>query len=70
MPVATLAVPDMTCGNCVRHIREALAGVAGIGSCAIDADARRVRIEAADQRALDAARDRLAEEGYPTTVVG
>ena len=70
MPLVTLAVPDISCGNCARHIREALAGVAGVGSCSVDIPARQVRVEAADQRALDAARARLADEGYPATVVG
>lgn len=69
MPLITFAIPDLTCGNCARHIREALAGVAGLGACTIDIPAQRVQVEAASPQAVAAAQARLADEGYPATVV-
>ena len=69
MSSVTFAIPDLTCGNCARHIRAALADVAGIGACTIDIAAKRVRVEAASEPAIIAAQARLADEGYPATVV-
>ena len=69
MKTVTLSVPDMTCGNCVTHVREALAGVSGLGACAIDLPRKQVRLEVDGPAALTAAQASLAEEGYPATVI-
>ena len=69
MPLITFAIPDLTCGNCARHIRAALSAVAGLGACTIDIPAQRVQVEAASPQAIAAAQARLADEGYPATIV-
>lgn len=69
MPTVILAIPDLTCATCARHIREALAEVPGLGACTIDIPAQRVRVEVASPQAQAAAQARLADEGYPATVV-
>jgi copper chaperone len=69
MPTITLSVPDMSCGSCVGHIRQALSIVPGMQDQTIDLQRRQVRFTAADPATLQAAQARLADAGYPATVV-
>ena len=69
MSTITLAVPALSCAHCVRQVRATLSAVAGITGCTVDLAAKRVRIDAADAQALATAQARLADEGYPATVV-
>ncbi|HTU62812.1 MAG TPA: heavy metal-associated domain-containing protein [Polyangiales bacterium] len=40
-----LEVSGMTCNNCVRHVREALEQVAGVGEVAVDLGAGRATVK-------------------------
>lgn len=40
----TLAVPDMTCGLCVRHVGDALRRVPGVAGVEVDLRARTARV--------------------------
>ncbi len=44
VPGATYQIEGMTCQNCVRHVREALAGVAGVRQVEVDLDSGRARV--------------------------
>lgn len=43
----TYAISGMTCANCVRHVTEAIASVAGVTSVVVDLDAAQARVEGA-----------------------
>lgn len=64
-----LAIPDMTCGSCLVHVRHAVADVPGARLLDADLHRRRIRLALAGPAAGRAVQDRLAEDGYPTTVV-
>jgi copper chaperone len=64
-----LFIPDMTCGSCVRHVQDALKDVPGVASCVIDLRQRHVTLQASDQDAVAAARAKLDDEGYGSTVI-
>jgi len=67
--LTTLSVPDMTCGNCVAHIRAALAGLPGLANTSIDLPRQQVRFDASDQAVVAAVLARLAADDYPASVV-
>ena len=63
-----LSVRDMTCGNCVRHVSEALEKQAGVERALVDLESGRAVVSGdADPERLIAA---LHEEGYPAELVG
>lgn len=65
--MTTLSVPDMSCGHCKASVEQALAGLPGTGTVAVDLPARRVRVDGpAPAPALIAA---LADIGFPAEVV-
>lgn len=39
-----LAVPDMTCGSCVRHVGDALRRLPGVAGVAVDRRAKAARV--------------------------
>ncbi|HLH26238.1 MAG TPA: heavy-metal-associated domain-containing protein [Chloroflexota bacterium] len=66
MAEITMSVPDISCDNCARHIREALAPRAGVRQVDVDVAGKRVRLEYDEGQAdLAAIRAALDEEGYP-----
>ena len=66
MAEITLSVPDISCDNCARHIREALEPRAGVRKVDVDVDGKRVRLEYDEAQAdLAALRAALDAEGYP-----
>lgn len=63
MTAVELKVEGMTCGNCARHVEEALRPLAGVQGIDVDLDGARVRVTGtADTAALIAALD---DAGYP-----
>jgi copper chaperone len=64
----TLKIEGMSCKNCVAHVRQALAGVAGVaGPVEVSLEAGEARVPGApDPKALVAA---VEEEGYSATLV-
>jgi len=59
-----LAVRGMTCGNCVRHVEEAVRAVPGVHSASADLRAGTVRISHAPDASLDAIAAAIDEAGY------
>lgn len=59
-----LKVSGMHCGSCEMLIADALGEIAGIKAVKADAKAGKVRLEAADEKALAAAKKAIAAEGY------
>lgn len=45
MRTTTLKVSGMTCGHCVKAVKEALEGVEGVRSADVDLQAQRARVE-------------------------
>lgn len=63
MSTSTFKVSGMTCGNCVRHVTEALKPLVGVDSVEVDLAAGRVIVHGtAASPALIAALD---DAGYP-----
>lgn len=67
MPTLTLAIPDMSCGSCLAHVRAAIAGVPGAEFLAVDLRRRQVQVRLAPTADGPALLERLADEGYPAT---
>src|SRR5215472_4285279 len=45
------AVSGMTCGNCARHVTEAIQGVAGVRSASVNLDAQQATVRWSDTKA-------------------
>src|SRR4029077_6399059 len=43
-PLTQLSVSGMTCGNCARHVTEALQGVTGVQSAAVSLDSHQASV--------------------------
>ncbi|KHL69002.1 MULTISPECIES: heavy-metal-associated domain-containing protein [Pseudomonas] len=68
MTAIELMVEGMTCGNCAKHVDEALRPLAGVQNVEVDLAGGRVRITGdADSAALIAALD---DAGYPARLAG
>ena len=64
--VQTFAVTGLNCQSCVRHVTEAIAGLAGVTGVSVDLEPKgvsRVRVEASRALADDEVQAALAEEG-------
>ncbi len=66
MPTTIFSITGMSCQNCVRHVREAIAALPGVLSVDVDLAAGTARVEHTelDEAALIAALD---DEGYGAT---
>lgn len=64
--VTDLSVIGMTCSNCVRHVTEALQGVPGVHSAAVNLEghAARVKWQAGEPPRPEALLSAVKEEGY------
>ncbi len=70
--VTEFAITGMTCGNCARHVTEALQGVQGVRSATVDLEAQQASVRWAQGAELDlAAAIRAVEEaGYGAKLMG
>ncbi len=60
-------VPDMTCGSCVPHVKEAIARVDPGAEVEADTVARTIAVTtSASQQEIEEA---LADDGYSTTAI-
>src|SRR5258707_5301054 len=71
-PITQLAVEGMTCGNCARHVTEALQGVPGVRSATVSLDAHQALVRwkpnaAASETALIEA---VQKEGFEAELLG
>lgn len=65
--MTTLNITGMTCGHCVKTVKQALADVPGVTGAEVDLQARQAQVEGtADVDALVAA---VQEEGYEARAV-
>lgn len=66
MTTIVLNVPDISCEHCERAVREALSGVKGVQSVAVNIPAKRVRVTY-DERLVNVERIKevLQTEDYP-----
>ncbi len=60
-----LQVEGMSCQHCVRAVREALGGVAGVGR--IEVEVGRARVEVAETTRRDALTEAVVGAGYRVT---
>lgn len=65
--MTTLNITGMTCGHCVKSVKQALADVPGVTRAEVDLQTRQAQVEGtADVDALVAA---VKEEGYEARAV-
>ena len=66
----TLAVSGMTCGNCKRHVEEALSSVPGVRAAQVDLAAGRATVFAdGDAPAADRLLEAVRDAGYDAGIV-
>ena len=70
-PGTELAITGMTCGNCARHVAEAIQSVPGVSSANIRLEANRasVRWSAGAEQDVPAILHAVTEAGYGASVV-
>ncbi len=61
---AQLAVGGMTCGNCARHVTEAIQGVPEVASATVQLDAGRATVRWQSQPNLPAVLDAIKQAGF------
>jgi copper ion binding protein len=60
----TVKIEGMSCEHCVRHVTEALKGVAGVSSARADLKKKSAEVEHGDSVTLDALKAAVEEAGY------
>src|SRR2546426_533036 len=66
-----LAITGMTCGNCARHVAEALQSVPGVRNATVSLDSQRARViwKADAQRDVDKLIHSVEKAGYGAKVI-
>ena len=65
----TISIEGMTCGNCVRHVTEALNELEGVTSVNVDLAGKKADIDAAESVSDDKLKEAVTEAGYSVTAV-
>ena len=65
----TISIEGMTCGNCVRHVTEALNELEGVTSVNVDLAGKKADVETADSVSDDKLKEAVVEAGYSVTAV-
>jgi copper ion binding protein len=60
----TLKIGGMSCEHCVRHVTEALKGVAGVSLAKVDLKKKSAEVEHGDSVNLDDLKSAVEEAGY------
>ena len=70
-PVTELGITGMTCGNCARHVTQAIQGVSGVRSAFVSLDAQRAKVswEADAHPDLSAVIKAVVKEGFGAEVI-
>lgn len=68
MTTTLITVQGMTCGNCVKHVKEAISEVSGVSNVEIELDNGKVTIESAGDLDTESVKAAVSEAGY--TVAG
>lgn len=70
MATTTLKVTGMSCGHCVKTVRETLEGVAGVERASVDLEQGRALVEYDEARTSPAVlAGAVTDEGYPAEPV-
>lgn len=64
----TLKVTGMTCGMCVKHVTEALQGVAGVKLAAVDLNSGMATVKHDENAKAEAMTEAVEEAGYQAQV--
>jgi copper ion binding protein len=59
-----LKVEGMTCEHCVKHVKEALEGVAGVKSAKVNLKKKSASVDHGDGVSLDSLKAAVTEAGY------
>jgi copper chaperone CopZ len=62
-----ISIDGMSCENCVRHVREALAGLPGVEGVEVDLAAGKAQVQGGGEVSDDGIIEALDEEGYDVT---
>ena len=65
----TISIDGMTCGNCVRHVTEALTEVEGVTSVNVDLAGKKADLDAAESVTEETLKAAVTEAGYTVTAV-
>lgn len=66
--VTTFTIEGMTCGSCVRHVRQALVELDGVTNAEVDLASRTARVtHRPDLASADSMAAAVAEAGYGAT---
>ena len=64
MSTSTFTVVGMTCGHCVRSVKEEVGKIGGVNSVAVDFKSGLVTVEADTEIGIDAFAAAIDEAGY------
>lgn len=64
MVTKTLKIEGMSCGHCVRHVKDALVKLDGVVSAEVDLDSKTAILEASDEISDEAIKTAVDEAGY------
>jgi copper ion binding protein len=62
----TLKIEGMSCDHCVKHVTEALQGIAGVKSAKVSLKDKNAVVDHADGVSLDSMKAAVTEAGYET----
>jgi copper ion binding protein len=62
----TLKIEGMSCDHCVKHVTEALQGIAGVKSAKVSLKDKNAAVDHADSVSLDVMKAAVTEAGYET----
>ncbi|MFH1572219.1 MAG: heavy metal-associated domain-containing protein [Gemmatimonadota bacterium] len=64
-----ISVEGMSCANCARHVKEALAGLAGVDEVDVSLEKKLATVEGGAGLTDQQIREVLDEEGYEVTAI-
>ena len=59
-----LKIDGMECDNCVKHVTEALKGVAGVTAAVVSLEEERAEVEHSEAASLEAMKAAVVDAGY------
>ncbi len=62
-----ISIDGMSCENCVRHVREALAGLQGVEEVEVDLAEGKAKVQGGEALRDESIVEVLDEEGYDVT---